>query len=236
MRKRKKSGAPAGAIVFVVCLFVAVLAGSIFIQLLTSPKFQGFGVDLPFGEASGRSQPTGGAEGGPDGEGAYSWKDHPVFIVGDSLTVGAEKDISKTVANATVDAKVGRNMSEGLNIIREWDDSGILADDAIIVVCLAHNITGSTISDAEQIVDIIKPGQSLIMMTGHGKSNMTPINEYLRELPYKYPYITLADWDLTIVQSPGLLSDDGVHVGNKQGNKIYADLILLALEAAKPRP
>lgn len=236
MKKRKASGIPAGSVIFVVCLFVAVLAGSIFIQLLTSPKFQGFDSESPFGGPAGDYLPSDGAGvSGKGGGASYNWEDHPVFVVGDSLTQGARKDISGVVANATIDSKVGRNMSEGLRILRDWDDNGALADDAIIVVCLAHNITGSTIGDAEEIVNMIRPGQSLVMMTGHGLSNMTPINEYLRGLPLEYSYITVADWDLTIAQSPGLLSDDGIHISKKQGNGIYADLILHALEAAKPR-
>ena len=234
MKRRKASGNPSSAIVLIVCLFVAVLAGSIGIQLLTSSDFKGFGRVLP-GEPIVTFLPAGGAEG-QKGAGKYNWKDHPVFIVGDSLTQGALKDISNAVAGATIDGKVGRNMSEGLAIIRGWDDAGILSDDAIIVVCLAHNITGGTLTDAEQIVNMVKPGQSLIMMTGHGYSSMAPINEYIRGLPPGNNYITVADWDFTIAQCPELLSDDGVHVGKKQGNELYANLILRALESAKPKP
>jgi predicted DsbA family dithiol-disulfide isomerase len=48
--------------------------------------------------------------------------------------------------------------------------------------------------------------------------------------------ITVADWDLTVAQSPSLLSDDGIHIKGRQGNELYADLILKSLQAAQPMP
>ena len=234
MKKSNASGIPTGSVVFVVCLFVAVLAGCIVIQLLVSSDFSGFG-GLHTSEPAVNYVPPDGTElSGRGEEGPYSWEDHPVFVIGDSLTQGARKDISNAVAGATVDGKVNRNMSDGLKILMDWDASGILTDDAVIVVCLAHNITGSTLGDAEQIVNMIRPGQSLIMMTGHGLSDMAPINEYIRGLPLEYNYITVADWDLTIAQSPGLLADDGIHIRKKQGNELYANLILSALDVTRP--
>ena len=223
-------------VIFIIVAFVGALVVSVGILLYMSPNFAGFGK-----ESSGDTVVTSLQDGddGTDNKAGseaavYNWEDHPVFIVGDSLTQGARSDILKAIGDATIDAKVSRNMAAGVSILRGWEESGALTDDAIIIVCLAHNITDSTIKDAQQIVAMINPGQSLIMMTGHGHSNMEPVNEYIRSLPGAYNFITAADWDMTITQSPGLLSDDGVHVGKKQGNELYARLILRALEVTKP--
>ena len=224
-------------IIWVVIAFVAALAVSIGIRLYVDPDFTGFGGDAPpspvvthlGGEDSPSVKKSGDAA-------SYDWKDHPVFVVGDSLTQGARSAIESAIGGGTIDGKQNRNMSDGLSIIQRWDDTGALTDEAIIVVCLAHNITDGTLRDAEKIVGMIRPGQSLIMMTGHGRSNMMPINEYIRSLPRAYSYITAADWDLTVSQSPNLLSDDGIHVAKKQGNDLYASLIVSALEVAQPMP
>jgi len=220
-------------ILLVVAIFVAALAVSIGLQLFNSPGFQGFNKE----DASAPVVTHVGEESaaGAGGSGAFNWEKHPVFIIGDSLTEGARKEIAKAVENSTIDSKVGRNMSAGVTILQGWKDSGILPDDAIIVVCLANNITGSTVKDAQTIVEMIRPGQSLIMMTGHGNSNMAPANEFIRSLPNVYSFVTVADWDLTIAQSPNLLGDDGIHIAKNQGNILYAELILRALEAARPR-
>jgi len=218
----------------IVVIFISALVASVWIQLILSPDFKGFGMGQSAKpEVTHQSGESGGKTNASKGSG-YNWNGHPVFIVGDSLTEGARKEISKTVGDPTIDAQSGRTMATGLSILRNWEEAGILGDDAIIIVCLAHNITESTLNDAQQVVDMIKPGQSLIMMTGHGRGNMAPINEYIRGLPRAYSYITVADWDLTIAQSPALLSDDGVHVAKSQGNQLYADLILRALEVTRP--
>ena len=234
-KNAKGSDKTAITIVLIAVIFVAVLGGSIFFQLYKSPDFHGFSKDaVPDPTVS--YGPGEDATGGTSGGGSYSWENHHVFIIGDSLTQGAKKEIEKVVKNSTIDSKVGRNMSTGVEILRGWQDSGILTEDAIIVICLAHNITGTTVDDAQTIVDMIEPGQSLIMMTGHGSSSMAPANEFIRNLPNLYAYVTVADWDLTIKQSPSLLGDDGIHIAGNQGNVLYADLILRALEVSKPKP
>jgi len=223
-------------VLLIIIAFAGALIISVGVNLFISPDFAGFGGEL-FGEPV-VTYLTDEKGDGDDNNGSadriYDWKDHPVYIVGDSLTQGARNDILKTIGDATIDAKVSRNMATGVSIIKGWKDSGVLADDAIIIVCLAHNITDSTLKDAQEVVAMIEPGQSLIMMTGHGRSNMNPINEYLRSLPKAYSYITVADWDMTIAQSPSLLSDDGIHISKKQGNELYANLIQRALEVTKP--
>jgi len=218
-----------------VAVFAGVLALSVFIQLYNSPDFQGFDRD-PAPDPDVTIQGGGETGEGQEGSAPFNWQDHQVFIIGDSLTEGAKREIDKAIPNATIDGRTSRTMSTGVQILQEWKDSGILTDDAIIVICLANNITGTTQSDAQTIVDMVQPGQSLIMMTGHGRSNMAPANEFIRSLPNVYPFVTVADWDLTIAQSPNLLSDDGVHIARNQGNVLYAELIVRALEVAKPRP
>ena len=223
------------AILTAIVAFVVVLAASILIQLFMSPGFKGFGrEEAPPPHVTYVDEGDSSDSQGRDPN--FNWQNHPVFIIGDSLTKGAAKEIEKTVAGATIDSRESRNMATGVQILQGWKDSGILADDAIIVICLANNITGTTVKDAQAIVDMIEPGQSLIMMTGHGLSNMAPANEFIRNLPNIYPFVTVADWDLTIAQSPNLLADDGIHIARSQGNVLYAELILRALEVAQPRP
>jgi len=235
VRKNRAAAKKAKIILLAAVIFIAVLAGSIGLQLFTSPDFHGFSKeDVPVPVVT--HLPENGSSEGGSGKAPFNWQDHHVFIIGDSLTHGASKEIGKAVEKSTIDSKVGRNMAAGVSILQGWKDSGILTNDAIIVICLANNITDTTVRDAQRIVDMIEPGQSLIMMTGHGRSNMASANEFIRSLPNIYPFVTVADWDLTIAQSPNLLSDDGIHIAKAQGNVLYADLIVRALEFAQPRP
>jgi len=223
------------AILTAVAVFVGVLALSVGLQLITSPDFHGFKKDpVPTPEVT---FVTGSdSSGGKDGPAVFNWKDHHVFVIGDSLTKGATKEIEKAIDNVTVDALEGRTMAGGVKILQDWKDTGVVTRDGIIVICLGNNISGSTLSDVQTIVDMIETGQSLIMMTGNGLSNMAPSNELIRTLPNIYPFVTVADWELTIKQSPNLLSNDGVHIARNQGNVLYAELIVRALEVSQPKP
>jgi len=233
LRRKKTKAVEATRILLIAAVFIAVLAVSIVIQLSLSQDFQGFGRDNVSGSGNNTRNGEGTAE---EGDGSFDWTKHPVFIIGDSLTYGARHEIAKVVENSTIDSKVGRNMATGVQILQDWKDSGLLTKDAIVIICLANNITDSTTRDAQTIVDMIEPGQSLIMMTGHGLAGMEPANEFIRSLPNLYAFVTVADWDLTIAQNPSLLSDDGIHVAGTQGNVLYADLIVRALEVSQPRP
>jgi hypothetical protein len=221
-------------IILIPVIFVVVLFISVGLRVILSPDFEGFGKNSMSSESTHLS--------GSDGQSgststSFNWKKQPVLIIGDSLTQGAKKEIEKAVGkNASVDGLTNRTMADGLAMLKEKEANGVLKDNTIIVIALAHNITGTTVEDAQQIVEMIRPGQSLIMMTGHGNSYMDPINEYIRSLPRAYSYIAVADWDMTIAQSPSLLADDNVHINGKQGNELYADLILRALEVARPMP
>ena len=217
-------------------IFVAALVISAGLQVVLSPDFKGFKKEPASKPVVTYLPGENGENQTPVNDPDYNWKDHPVFIIGDSLTQGAKKEIEKALGEVTIDGLKNRNMSEGLSMLRDWQGAGILPDDAIIVICLAHNITGTTVEDAQQIVDMVRPGQSLIMMTGHGNGNMAPVNDFIRSLPHAYAFVTVADWDLTIAQSPGLLSGDGIHIAGRRGNELYADLILRALEVTQPKP
>ena len=236
MSRRRAKVKVLPTILLAVAVFIGVLAASILIQLYSTSDFKGFSKEKVPDPVVTYLDSENAASAGKEGVAVFDWQDHPVFIIGDSLTQGAQKDIEKTIENTTIDSKTGRGMSAAVQILRDWKDTGALTDDAIIVVCLAHNITNTTVADAQKVVDMIESGQSLIMMTGHGNRNMAPANEFIRNLPNVYTFVTVADWDLTIAQSPGLLSSDGIHIAKGQGNQLYAELILRALEVAQPKP
>ena len=192
MSRRRQKAKALRTILIAVALFFGVLAASVVIQLYASPDFKGFSRD-PAPDPTVTIHTGADGQEAQEGQGPFNWKDHQVFVIGDSLTQGARKEIGKAIDNATVDGKVGRTMAEGVQILQDWKESGVLTYDAIIVICLANNITGTTLQDAQTIVDMIEPGQSLIMMTGHGLSNMAPANELIRSFPNTYNFVTLAD-------------------------------------------
>ena len=60
-----------------------------------------------------------------------------ITIIGDSLTVGAEKYIRYYIPNAVIDAKVGRKFQEAMDRILDLESKGLLKD--IVVIALGTN-------------------------------------------------------------------------------------------------
>ncbi|MDR0876235.1 MAG: hypothetical protein LBN12_08515 [Clostridiales Family XIII bacterium] len=164
----------------------------------------------------------------------YDWRLRHVHVIGDSLTVSAKKEIKEAIPGSSVDGKVSRGMAEGVKIYRSWVDDGLVEDDDIIVIALANNVGSGTIPSLDSVIEDIGPKQSLVLVTGHGKENMKPVNEYIRTLPDDFPFIVVADWDEAISANSSWLSGDGVHISNDKGNKLYADIIVDALEKTAP--
>jgi hypothetical protein len=168
------------------------------------------------------------------GKPSYDWHTRHVHLIGDSLTVSATKEIEAAIPGASVDGRVSRGMAEGVKIYRGWVEEGLVEDDDILVIALANNVGDGTITALDSLIGDIEPEQSLVLVTGHGRDNMKPVNEYIRTLPNEYPFIIVADWDEAISANSSWLAGDGIHINNNKGNKLYADLIVDALEKTEP--
>jgi hypothetical protein len=192
----------------------------------------GKGTSTALGDLFGGGEKN--SDGTPVDPSAYDWRKRHVHVIGDSLTVSATKEIETAIPGASVDGKVSRGMTEGVKIYRGWVEEGLVEEDDIIVVALANNIGDSTITSLDSLIGDIRPGQNLVLLTGHGRENMRPVNEYIRTLPDEYPFIVVGDWDEAISANSSWLAGDGIHINNNKGNKLYADIIVDALEKTEP--
>ncbi|MDR3305818.1 MAG: hypothetical protein LBS85_07355 [Clostridiales Family XIII bacterium] len=157
-----------------------------------------------------------------------------VSIIGDSITLGASSRLTEAIPDAYIDAEVGRDMSIGFSIFKKLIDKDELG--SFVVIALANNVHADTITNAKEIIDLIGSGRRLVFVTGHGLTNMEPVNEYIRDLPDQYPFITVADWDVAITPHEDLLGADHIHVNKSEANQIYADCVKEALETAAAKP
>ncbi|MDR1816250.1 MAG: hypothetical protein LBR00_06250 [Clostridiales Family XIII bacterium] len=162
--------------------------------------------------------------------------DQYVMVIGDSITVGATKELQARIENVSIDAEVGRGMDTGLAILERRKEAGLLKEGDILVVSLANNIHTDSLEAAQGFVDAVTKGQRLVFVTGHGLTNMEPLNEFLRGLPDAYDFVTVADWDEAVDGQSGLLAGDGIHVSGNKGNVLYAELVVGAIEEALAGP
>jgi hypothetical protein len=90
----------------------------------------------------------------------------------------------------------------------------------------------------DRIVEDIAPGHRRIFVTPYnGKAGAGSLSyktaEYIRGLPERFGYVTVADWAETIAQHPKAIGPDMIHIGgNKAGIALYVDCVAGALRAA----
>ncbi|MDR0853063.1 MAG: hypothetical protein LBN34_01715 [Clostridiales Family XIII bacterium] len=151
-----------------------------------------------------------------------------VFIVGDSITLGAEAELREKIPGAAVDGVVGRSAPTGLEILTDLKEDGIPLD--YVVIGLANNVHQDEIKSFRAMLDLLSDEATrIVFVTGHGKADMKAGNEFIRTLPNLYDNVTVADWDEAISDHEEWLGGDGIHVYNKKANTLYADLVYDAL-------
>ena len=219
-----------GALVLAVAVFVlglvipAVVAGPS-VQTLTgaaagtgaSGTSGSSGSSGAFGSSGALgSSGSSGAGGVPGFNGSKQ-----IFVVGDSLTAGAQPWLAADLAQRGwtldgVDARVGREVTEGMSILRAQ-----AADlPQTVMVALGTNDLGATRTDvdgwlrtARQIVGSRRLIWVNLCLADHGDQRLASyrvINAALRDLAPGY-HVELADWCAYAKQHGLVPGSDGVH-------------------------
>jgi len=154
--------------------------------------------------------------------------DGTVYAVGDSVLLGANNYLPQTLGgwDLRLDAKVGRHMNEGIDLIRE--NRGSIGQAAVIL--LGHNDGGgsSVYGQLDLIMSYLRKTQRVVFVTikewqpGHATTNRA-----IRALPKTYPNVVVADWAAVLDANPQFLVDN-VHP-NSAGQIALANLIAIML-------
>jgi lysophospholipase L1-like esterase len=150
-----------------------------------------------------------------------------VYVVGDSLTVGAagqlRADLRNRVAAVRIDAQVSRPASAGIFLLR----SAAARSSSVWVVALGTNdgpypsVMRSYVAKVMRMagphrrvlwVNIVRPG-------GYGRVNVA-----LKALEGSYPNYRVVDWARVVAAHRSYLSGDGVHP-NARGYQARGALI-----------
>lgn len=146
-----------------------------------------------------------------------------VIMIGDSVLLGAANYIKKLIPTAKIDAKVGRQVSDIINIIDIYKNE--MNDVDIVVIHIGNN--GYARREIfEDIVSKIGKDKKIYFLTVNASVPWKDkVNDNIRYLK-KYSNVKVIDWDK--VQSPELFTKDKVHLSNK-GIVKYSKLIASSL-------
>jgi lysophospholipase L1-like esterase len=168
----------------------------------------------------------------PDG----SVVDRRVFVLGDSVILGAEPQIEATLGAAgwdvIFDATVGRTARGGLEeILRRRTEVG-----GTVVVMLGHNdgadpqIFGP---DADALLSELADVPRVLWLTIHAvKDYYEEANHLLAVVAAGRANVQLLDWD-AVADTPGVTNPDGLHL-TPTGAQAMADFVLAAVEGQAP--
>ncbi|MCL2086391.1 MAG: Ig-like domain-containing protein [Oscillospiraceae bacterium] len=163
-----------------------------------------------------------------------------VTIVGDSTSLGAKSTLESIIPNSFYDGAVSRTINTGRDMIFELQEKGLLRE--YVVVALGTNGHNNYEALFTQIIDGIKPGHRIIFVTpfdGRANENSTWTRrkaEWMRDLPRRYDFITIADWSALIAPQAHVLAPDMVHMGGQTSMTLYAECVAQAIKEAEKKP
>lgn len=164
-----------------------------------------------------------------------------VSVIGDSVTLGTRDYILANVPNSTVDAKGERTMNLAYDVLTTAQNNQVLREN--VVIAIGANSLDDTNKQLQKIINDLKPGHRLILMTPYDARadaswNSSKLVTFEKTLPAKYDFITIADWQNVAAKHPDVFKGtDGVHfAGRHDGDVIYSKAINDALKEAKKTP
>ena len=152
-------------------------------------------------------------------------RDLKVTFVGDSILLGAASPLTEVFPLATIDGKVGRQLSQSGEVIQGLIDNGGMND--IVVLVLGSN-GPFTEEQLDALMKQIGDRQVYLINTKVPREWQDGVNEMLKNYAdkSKKDNFHMIDWKSFIDQHPELLYEDGTHPtpeGSEQFAKLIAD-------------
>ena len=170
-----------------------------------------------------------------------------VAVIGDSLTLSAEQEITAAMAAAemyviTVDGVESRRMVRGTREIEPGADAieAVLAegDPGLWVIALGTNDVGSQVGadvfreEMDELLALLPPDAPVIwvdLWIRDLDDQIVDANQVIRsELAARQGVAAVVDWH-TQAANPGIIISDGVHLTD-DGQELFADSIIAAID------
>lgn len=153
---------------------------------------------------------------------AYAYKTSGT-AVGDSVLLSTAEDLIKVFPKMNVDGKIGRQVYQAPEILKEMAATGQLHDT--VLIGLGTNGTFNS-SYFEEIMTLLK-GKEVYWVNVHAPNVrwQNTVNDTLNELGKKYKNFHLIDWNKEAQNHPEWFYDDQIHP-KPTGVKAYIKLVV----------
>lgn len=159
----------------------------------------------------------------PQTPGAHYQK---VTLVGDSVLLGASPYLLRRLPSASVEAKVGRQGSDGLKLVQSLRQETQLGDATVI-----HLGTNGYLAEKQfrALLEQLNDRKTVVVLNVYGARRWTgPNNELIGRLSQHFDNVRLIDWHAIGQANPSYFVQDGIHLSGA-GIHAYYNQIRMAL-------
>ncbi len=144
-----------------------------------------------------------------------------ILAIGDSIMLDITPNLNEKYNNIMIDGKVGRQMSEAINLAAKY--TAFNASDKAIIIELGTNgyFTGKQINE---LLDSFSNSHIFLINTRVPRSWESKVNKVLKEKAEERENVTLIDWHSIASKHPEYFGQDGVHL-NSKGSEALTSLI-----------
>ncbi len=147
-----------------------------------------------------------------------------ISFVGDSVMLGAVRELGKMFPNSYSDALTSRSLIAGIGVIEDLKNAGNLGD--FVVVNLGAN--GDCYNGCkDKVMDIVGKDRQVFWLTVTDDYKVH-INDKLKDLATKYDNLHIIDWEKLSEGHEDYFYADGIHLPYK-GQVAYTEVIYNAL-------
>jgi hypothetical protein len=147
-------------------------------------------------------------------------------LVGDSVLLGASPYLQRRLPSASVEAKVGRQGSDGLKLVQSLRQEAQLGDATVI-----HLGTNGYLAEKQfrALLEQLSDRKTVVVLNVYGARRWTgPNNELIGRLSQSFDNVRLIDWHAIGQANPGYFVQDGIHLSGA-GIHAYFNQIRMAL-------
>ncbi|WP_416548248.1 acyltransferase family protein [Limnohabitans sp. DCL3] len=152
--------------------------------------------------------------------------DQELTLVGDSVMLGASPYLLRRWPAARIEAKVGRQGSEGLKLVQNLRAQAQLGDAAVI-----HLGTNGYLGEAQfrALLAQLADRQTVVVLNVYGARRWTgPNNALIARISQDFDNVRLVDWHAIGQNNPAYFVQDGIHLSSS-GIHAYYQQIRIAL-------
>ncbi|QOS99406.1 acyltransferase family protein [Brevibacterium sp. JNUCC-42] len=145
-----------------------------------------------------------------------------ITVIGDSIMLDVSPHLEKLMPGITVDAKIGRQMSQTPELVAQYKKKGKLGSRVVLELGTNGAFTKKQLESLLKSLGDVK--QIILINTRVPRPWESVVNATLAEVAKSYPNTLLVDWYTASAGKDSYFSADGVHL-ELEGAKAFAAIL-----------